>query len=213
VTCPDSTSTSILDSCIDELGRGSIDSPQAVSHSSELASHKVKKRELLLDDVGGTSSRGVTAFGSSLIRGAKGKRSDRDHSRGTLMGNSPFENQSMGKARNEDKEKSKPKQNCRQPSSSSIQRQSTGSNTRIKETGLSPSRNAPVIDGRAEEEEPIDFSSLPMPDFDSIEQLGVSNGPGGTQDFGSWLDGFEDHDSEGLLIPMDDLKDLGDFHI
>lgn len=209
----DSTSASMLDSCIDDLGRGSIDSPQAVSHSFELASQKVKKRELLLDDVGGTSSRGVTAFGSSLGRGAKGKRSDRDHSRGALMSNSAFENQSMGKARNEEKEKLKPKQNSRQPSLSSIQQQSTGSNTRIKETGLSPSQNAPVIGACEEEEEPIDFSSLPMPDFDSIEQLGVSSGPGGTQDFGSWLDGFEDHDSEGLLIPMDDLKDLGDFHI
>lgn len=209
----DSSSISMLDSCIDDPGRGSIDSPQAVSHSFEPTLHKVKKRELPLNDVGGASSRGVTSFGSSLVRGAKGKRSERDHSRGTPMSNSSFENPSLGRSRNEQREKPKPKQNSVHPSSSSKQHQNTANNSRSREMGLSTSGNVPAIDACEEEEEPIDFSSLPMPDFDSIEQLGVSNGPGGTQDFGSWLDGFEDHDSEGLLIPMDDLKDLGDFHI
>ena len=54
-------------------------------------------------------------------------------------------------------------------------------------------------------EDPIDFSSLPLTELDSIE-AGVGND---LDD--DWLNmefGLQDHDSMGLDIPMDDLSDL-----
>ena len=61
-----------------------------------------------------------------------------------------------------------------------------------------------------DEEDPIDFSKL---QFDPMEDLGVSQDPGGHQDFSSWLNfddgqGLQDLDTIGLEIPMDDLSDL-----
>ncbi|KAF7823236.1 uncharacterized protein G2W53_021380 [Senna tora] len=57
-----------------------------------------------------------------------------------------------------------------------------------------------------------EFGNLPLPELDSIEELGISSGLGGNQDLSSWLnfdeDGLQDHDSIGLEIPMDDLSEL-----
>uniref|UniRef100_A0A803NCR0 Uncharacterized protein n=1 Tax=Chenopodium quinoa TaxID=63459 RepID=A0A803NCR0_CHEQI len=197
-------SFSVLDSCTDDFGRGYIDSPKAAGRSSvrsfpelESLSHKGKKRELLLDDVGGTS-RGAIAFGSSVIGGAKAKRSerDRDHSRGALMATAACENQSVVSFSTDQKPKTKPKNSTSaiKPTSSSEQRKNT-ENKRGRELGLSG--NAPE-DACHESEEHIDF--------DSIEQLDIPNDPNVPEDFSNWLTGLQDYDSIGLEIPMDDLN-------
>ncbi|XP_021716364.1 uncharacterized protein LOC110684251 isoform X2 [Chenopodium quinoa] len=197
-------SFSVLDSCTDDFGRGYIDSLKAAGRSSvrsfpelESLSHKGKKRELLLDDVGGTS-RGAIAFGSSVIGGAKAKRSerDRDHSRGVLMATAAGENQSVVSFSTDQKPKTKPKNltSSMKPTSSLEQWKNT-ENKRGRELGLSG--NAPE-DACQESEEHIDF--------ESIEQLDIPNDPNAPEDFSNWLTGLQDYDSIGLEIPMDDLN-------
>lgn len=199
----DFTSFSVLDSCTDDF-RGYIDPPHAANRFSEHnfpelepLVHKGKKRELLLDDVGGTSSRGATAFGSSRSGGANGKRSerDRDQGRGALMA-AACKNQSVVNF-TEQKPKTKPKTltTTVQPTPSSVQWQST-EHKRGRDLRLS-SGNAPE-DASHESEEHIDF--------DAIEQLDISNDPNAPEDISSWLTGLQDYDSIGLEIPMDDLN-------
>lgn len=69
------------------------------------------------------------------------------------------------------------------------------------------------FDKEEEEEEAIDFSSFPLPEFESIEELGAPNAAGEEHpDLTSWLnfddDALQEHDSMGLEIPMDNLAEL-----
>lgn len=198
-----------------------------INRSSELStgkedtwSNRVKKRELLLDEVvGGTigTSNAPSSIGSSLSSSTKGKRSERDregkvHSREVLSRNgaNKIGRPTLCNTKGERKSKAKPKQKTTQlsvsvngllgkmseqakptlPSASKSSEMTTNSNAKDKDEF-----GLDVLDGS----EPID-----------LDVLGDDQG----QDLGSWLnmniddDGLQDHDFMGLEIPMDDLSDL-----
>ena len=220
---------------MDNHDLNSSDMLPGINHSSEQNSGKddlwpnrVKKRELSLDDVGGTlGTSSASGIGSSLTSNAKGKRSERDrdgkgHSREVLPrnGTTKVGRPASSSAKGERKSKTKPKQKASQhsvsvngllgklseqpkpalPSGSKSNEMSTNSNAKEKdEFGL-------VLD----DHEPIDLSNLQLP---GIDVLGVGDDLADQgQDLGSWLniddDGLQDHDFMGLEIPMDDLADL-----
>ncbi|KAG5005415.1 hypothetical protein JHK86_029554 [Glycine max] len=183
-----------------------------------------KKKELLLDDVGASPSlRSASTPGSSLIGGAKGKRSERDRDKDSSGRNSVSKGgRSSAKGERKTKAKSKPK--TAQLSSSgngslsklmvntnSENQLACGSNEFVSGDGNrkskvgSVSHNYNANDLSIGTEEPIDIT------LDSIE-LGVGNELDGPQDLDSWLlnieeDGLQD-DAFGLDIPMDDLSGL-----
>lgn len=193
----------------------------------ETWSSRVKKKELLLDDVGGgvigTSSGIASGIGSSFISSAKGKRSERDregkgNSRevlsrgGTTKTGRPLSNNVKG----ERKPKPKPKQRTTQLSASvngllgkmpEKPKGSVSKSNDISSGGVTKDKNEYSLDDL---EDPIDLSALQLPEMDV---LGVPDDLGGQgQDIGSWLniddDGLQDDDFMGLEIPMDDLADL-----
>lgn len=205
-----------LDLQNDKSDRGPFDAYEALSHQSDHAFAKNgpilnrgKKKEVLLDDVGGSSAlRSTAALGSSLMGGAKGKRSERDS--GAKAGRPSISN-----LRGERKTKSKPKQKAAQLSTHPVQPSANVSsdlvvsNSNRKREGLiSPGH---ILDSSKESKDVMDLSSLPLSELDSIEDLSVAN-EFGHQDLSSWLnfdeEGLQDHDSMGLEIPMDDLSDL-----
>lgn len=196
----------------------------------ETWSSRVKKKELLLDDVGGgvigTSSGIASGIGSSFISSAKGKRSERDregkgNSRevlsrgGTTKTGRPLSNNVKG----ERKPKPKPKQRTTQLSASvngllgKMPEKPKGTSSSVPKSsdissgGVTKDKNEYSLDDL---EDPIDLSALQLPEMDV---LGVPDDLGGQgQDIGSWLniddDGLQDDDFMGLEIPMDDLADL-----
>ncbi|KAL0338926.1 UNVERIFIED_CONTAM: hypothetical protein Sangu_1414700 [Sesamum angustifolium] len=190
---------------------------------------RVKRRELLLDDVGGTISRapGVpSGIGGSLSCSAKGKRSERDrdgkgNSREVLSrsGTAKISRPGPTSVKGERKSKAKPKQKITHLSTSDngpvgkIPEQQKGMfSSTLKSSEISGSdsgkdKNEYDMDML---EEPIDLSGLQLPEMDD---LGVADDLAGQgEDLGSWLniedDGLQDHDYMGLEIPMDDLADL-----
>ncbi|XP_047979781.1 uncharacterized protein LOC125221631 isoform X3 [Salvia hispanica] len=182
-------------------------------------SNRAKRRELLLDDVGGAVFRASSALG--IADGAKGKRSERD--RNTKAGRSSMGGGSKG----ERKAKSKPKQKTAQLSTSAnsfIYKFPDASNpsalespnvNRRKDVRFMSSVNAPPVSSN-EGKESMEFADLPMNDI--VGELGVDPEIGEPQDLNSWLnfdmdDGLqEDNDSiVGLDIPMDDLAELNMF--
>lgn len=190
----------------------------------ETWSSRVKKKELLLDDVGGgangTSSGGASGIGSSFMSGAKGKRSERDRegkggnrevvSRGgtTKLGRPVSAN-----VKGERKSKTKPKQKTTQLSASVNGLVGKMSEKHKGTLPSAPKSSDTSTSGVAKDkkdyslddlEDPIDLSGLQLPEMDDLGGQG--------QDIGSWLniddDGLQDHDFMGLEIPMDDLADL-----
>ncbi|XP_050216331.1 uncharacterized protein LOC126667407 [Mercurialis annua] len=180
-------------------------------------SNRVKKRELLLDDVGcniGTSST-PSGIGASLSSSTKGKRSERDREGKVLSrnGTNKIGRPSLSNVKGERKTKTKPKQKTQSSVSvngllgkiSEQPKPTLPSDTKSGER--STSSNCKKKDGfgldALDDPEAIDFSNLQLP--------GLDDGQG--QDLGSWLniddDGLQDHDAfMGLEIPMDDLSDL-----
>ncbi|KAK2991087.1 hypothetical protein RJ640_021551 [Escallonia rubra] len=203
-------------------------SEQAMSNE-DAWSNRVKKRELLLDDViGGTvgTSPGVpSSIGTSIPSSTKGKRSERDregkgNNREGLSrnGTTKLGRPVSGNLKGERKSKAKPKQKTAQLSASGngllgkVQEQpmtTLSSKPKSSEVTTSVSikkkdkSNLDVLDNH----EAIDFSALQMDDIGVPDDL---DGQG--QDLGSWLnieeDGLQDDDFMGLEIPMDDLSDL-----
>lgn len=208
-----------------------------VNHLSEqtigkedMWSNRVKKRELSLDDLGGTlgTSSAPSGMGTSLSSSAKGKRSERDRdgkgqNREVLSrnGNAKIGRPSLPNVKGERKSKAKPKQKSTQlsvsvngllgktseqpkpavPSISRSNEMTTNSNAKEKDDfGLD------VLD----DHESIDLSHLQLPGMDVLGGPDDLDAQG--QDLGSWLniddDGLQDHDFMGLEIPMDDLSDL-----
>ncbi|KAL7096014.1 hypothetical protein ACP275_10G058400 [Erythranthe tilingii] len=193
--------------------------------------NRVKRKELLLDDVGGTISTAPcvsSGLGGSLPCSAKGKRSERDregkgNSREVLSrsGNAKISRTASTSIKGERKSKAKLKQKTTHLSASvngplgkmSDQAKGMFSST-LKSSEISGNDiGKDKIDYNMEMlEDPIDLSSLQLPEMDD---LGVTGDLGGqVEDFGSWLgtgddDGLHDHDfMGGLGIPMDDLEDL-----
>lgn len=189
----------------------------------EIWSNRVKKRELLLDDVGNAGPPSV--IGSCISSSAKGKRSERDrdgkgHNRevssrnGTKIGRPALSN-----TKGERKTKTKPKHKTaqlsisvngllgkmpEQPKStlSPVPKSSTS-------TGGSKEKDQFGLDG-LDDPDSIDLSNLQLPGMDVLGVPDDLDGQG--QDLGSWLnideDGLQDQDFMGLEIPMDDLSDL-----
>lgn len=155
-------------------------------------SNRGKKKELSLDDVGGSVFR---------AGGAKGKRSERDSSKNGRL--------SMGGSKGERKTKSKPKQKTAQLSMSGVNKiVETGSEpavNRRKDVRFKSSNTAPPNSSK-DTKDPLDLSGLPL---DGIEE--ELDAP---QDLNSWfnfeVDGLQEEQDDvmGLEIPMDDLSDL-----
>ncbi|CAN8230033.1 unnamed protein product [Cochlearia groenlandica] len=168
-------------------------------------SNRMKKRELLLDDVGGTP----------LSSNTKGKRSERDRDgKGHASSSRGGGTNKIGRpalsanAKGERKSKTKPRQKATTPTSTSssinILEQSRTSLPKPTNSNNSGYSNLETLD----ESEPLDLSQLQIPD-----------GLGGADDFdtqaadlSSWLniddDALQETDLLGLQIPMDDLSDL-----
>lgn len=167
-------------------------------------SNRMKKRELLLDDVGG----------APLSSSTKGKRSERERdgkgqaSSSRSGGTNKIGRPGISNAMGERKSKTKPRQkttpvfssssvNILEPTRTSLSKSTNSNNS---EYG-----NLETLD----ESEPLDLSHLQIPD-----------GLGGPDDFdtqtgdlSSWLNIDDDalpdtDDLHGLQIPMDDLSDL-----
>lgn len=205
-----------LDLQNDKSDRGRFDAYAALAHQSDHAFAKNgpivnrgKKKEVLLDDVGGNAAlRSAATLGSSLLGGAKGKRSDRDS--GAKAGRPSISN-----LKGERKTKSKPKQKAAQLSthpvqpSANVSSELVANNSNRKREGLISPGN--ILDSSKECKD-MDLGSLPLSELDSIEDLSVANEFEGHQDLSSWLnfdeEGLQDHDSMGLEIPMDDLSEL-----
>ncbi|KAK6144631.1 hypothetical protein DH2020_021451 [Rehmannia glutinosa] len=192
-----------------------FESDQAFAKNGPI-SNRAKRKEVLLDDVGGAMFRASSALG--ILDGAKGKRSERDRDRNTVA--KAGGRSSMGGSKGERKAKSKPKQKTAQLSTSAANTSSmlinplaSGSGESGNSSGnrkkdvrfMSSSGNVP----------PVEFANLPLNEIDGIEELGVDSEIGEPQDLNSWfnfdVDGLQDHDSVGLEIPMDDLAELNMF--
>ncbi|GAV58381.1 hypothetical protein CFOL_v3_01915 [Cephalotus follicularis] len=203
--------------------RGSLDAFESLFQPSDQDFAKTgpilnrgKKKEVLLDDVGGiVSLRPASALGNTLLGGAKGKRSERERDIDTLARNSVAKAARMShcNVKGERKTKPKPKQKTAQLSTAGngfINKltetcHSSGSSevsNKKKVAGLIPHGNKPR-DSSGEIKEPMD---MPSHELDSIE-LGVPS-----EDLSSWFnfeeDNLQDHDLVGLEIPLDDLSEL-----
>ncbi|XP_010489486.1 PREDICTED: uncharacterized protein LOC104767146 isoform X3 [Camelina sativa] len=169
---------------------------QATGKEDTAWSNRVKKRELLLDDVG---------IGTQLSSSIKGKRSDRDRDgKGKASSRSGGTNKigrpSLSNGKGERKTKAKPKQKTTQISPS----------VRVPEQPkpLLPKPNEANSEYNnleaLEETEPIlDLSQLQIPD-------GLGDFDTQPGDISSWfnMDDEEDFDIMELGIPMDDLSGL-----
>ncbi|KAF5188912.1 serine/arginine repetitive matrix protein [Thalictrum thalictroides] len=208
---------------------------EQVTGKEDTSSIRIKRRELLLDDV--IAGNVGTSLRSSLLSGAKGKRSERDregkgHNRetqfrnGTAKTGRPF----LGNAKGERKAKAKPKQRTTQLSASvngligktlEIPKEVTPfiQESRKLTTNRNAKKNKDLGLDTLPDPEALDLSHLQLPEMDS---LGVPDDLGEQgQDLDSWLnidlgeqgqdlsdDGLQDNDFMGLQIPMDDLSDL-----
>lgn len=173
-----------------------------------------KKKEVLLDDVGGNPSlKASSNLGNGLLGGAKGKRSERERDKDTSSRNSVSKTGrlQLGNQKGDRKMKTKPKQKTAQLSTSAngCPSANNGSN-RKGEAGLMAHSNV-LEDPFTENKEQMDFSNMQFNELDSIE-LGVGNEFGGNSDLATWLnideDGLQENDLVGLDIPMDDLSEL-----
>ncbi|XAR67133.1 hypothetical protein NMG60_11013577 [Bertholletia excelsa] len=220
------------------LNNHDICSPNAllsISHSSEQVagkedtlSNRVKKRELLLDDVGGPiGTNDPSGIGSPLSSSAKGKRSERDRdgkvsSRDVSRnGTTKIGRPTSGNIKGERKSKTKPKQKTTQLSASvngllgKLPEQPKAASSSVPKS--SDMNTSDLVKEKDEcrldvldETEGFDLSHLQLPGMDV---LGVPDDLGGQgQDLASWLnidDDLQDPENYmGLEIPMDDLADL-----
>ncbi|XP_013598278.1 PREDICTED: uncharacterized protein LOC106306266 isoform X1 [Brassica oleracea var. oleracea] len=171
---------------------------QTIGREDTVCSNRVKKRELLLDDVG--------IIGTQLSSSTKGKRSERDRDgkvqASSRSGTNKIGRPSLSSTNGERKQKAKPKQETNQISSF----------VRIPEQPKAPLPNSNEANGEydnleaLEDTEPIlDFSQLQIPDGLGGPEFDAQPG-----DISSWfnMDEEEDFDILELGVPMDDLAGL-----
>ncbi|GAB4855166.1 hypothetical protein Ancab_023792 [Ancistrocladus abbreviatus] len=196
---------------------GSCQSDHAFAKNGPIL-NRGKKKEVLLDDVGGTIAlRSTSTIGNAFLGGTKGKRTERDRDK-DLSRNAVAKagRPSISNLRGERKTKSKPKQKAVQfsidpvyPSASDSSELVTNGSSKEREGLASPGK---IPDSTKEGKDSVDFTNFPLPELDSIGDLNMENEFGGHQDLSSWLnfdeDNLQDHDSMGLEIPMDDLSEL-----
>ncbi|GAV66623.1 hypothetical protein CFOL_v3_10133 [Cephalotus follicularis] len=195
-----------FDSHSDYLDRGYSDALHAVHSSKHYTKHasvlnKVKREVLIEDVVGSASSRVTSTIDDTVLGGVRGRKYGRERD----------ENRHVRKTKPKAKQKniqlSTSGNGLHGWDSEAIQSASAvcGSSQPI----VNPSNRTDIQrDSSNEADEPIDYVKLQLHELD----LGVSDDLGGPQDLSTWLnfeeDGLQDHDSIGLEIPMDDLKDL-----
>ena len=207
------TTTSLAGQNVDSYAVNSSDLLPATKRLSDQTtvkdeswSNRVKRRELLLEDVvGGTigTSSAQAGIGSPLSSSTKGRRSERDregkgHGRGVLSRNGTNKiGRPVSNVKGERKSKTKPKQKTTQLSVS-VNGLLGKMSEQPKSSSVSKSSEKTANNNAKEKDE---FS------LDVLDDLQL---PG--QDLGSWLniddDALQDHDFMGLEIPMDDLSDL-----
>ncbi|XP_068644195.1 uncharacterized protein [Aristolochia californica] len=205
--------------------------PEETCMKDDISTNRLKRRELLLDDVGANISlRGPLGLAGTLLSGVKGKRSERErdgkgHAREVLAKNGATPKvgrPALGNAKGERKTKSKPKQRTTQLSASvngllgqalGPPKASSSQESRPSEMAGNGNRKEGDESGKhstLNKSKAVDLSHLQLPEMDV---LAVSDDLGDQeQDLGSWLniedDGSVDNDFMGLGIPMDDLSDL-----
>ncbi|XP_044461727.1 uncharacterized protein LOC123193031 isoform X2 [Mangifera indica] len=186
-----------------------------------------RKKEVLLDDVGGSASlRAASAPGNTLSGGAKGKRSERERDKDTSVKNSVAKS---GRAltsnfKGERKMKSKPKQKTAQLSTSGngfVDKfiepgHSVYSASNVFKEGANGGENKKREFGFISHDNVTQNSSEVKEPFDLIEELGGVNDLNDHQDLSTLFnnlsaDDLQDQDLMGLQIPMDDLSELALF--
>ncbi|GLJ55556.1 hypothetical protein SUGI_1193220 [Cryptomeria japonica] len=218
--------------------QGTASYPEQTVVKDEVWSTRVKKRELLLEEVNGSGIlKGAASLGTSLLGGAKGKRTERDREGKvqtkeilTRSGSTRSGRPGLGNAKGERKNKPKPRQKTAQLSAaangllgkpaeapkpsltSSCCEKPNEKLVKVKDE-LPASQNSIADDDVSHDNGPIDLSHLQLP---NMEDFSVTDDMGGqAPDLGSWLN-FEDDnlpdagggDLMGLAVPMDDLADL-----
>ncbi|KAI4377452.1 hypothetical protein MLD38_015074 [Melastoma candidum] len=190
---------------------------EQASGKEDMLPNRVKKRELLLQEVGGVAS----VIGNTLSSSTKGKRSERDRdgkgqSREMLSrpGTNKNGRSTLLNSKGERKSKAKPKQKMTQLSISinGLLGNTPEKPKSVLSTGskLTSGNSKSFTMNTHDDTEAIDLSSLQIPE---IDEFGVSDDLGGQgQDLDSWLniddDNLHDDDFMGLEIPMDDLSDV-----
>lgn len=162
-----------------------------------------KKKEVLLDDIGGkpSSLRIPPGLGNTFSGGAKGKRSERERDRDRDTQAKSTKAGRQINAKGERKTKAKPKQRTAQLPTS-VNSFTSNSLDVKRETASTMPSNGNLSSGTSKEnKESVDLAGLGLP-IDSIDELDV---PGWFNFDG---DGLQDIDSAGLEIPMDDLSDV-----
>ncbi|KAL8050498.1 hypothetical protein ABFS82_06G085900 [Erythranthe guttata] len=218
---------------------GALNRQYDQAKNGTIVTNRGKKKEVLLDEVGGGGAvfRASSALGIMGGGGAKGKRSERD-SKNAISKTGKLA--VGGGSKGERKTKTKPKQRTAQlstsgnnafvnkfvdtpnsmlyPSASGSGESGNNSGDRRKDVRfMSSSNNAPSVSSSKDVmiKEPIDFGKLPLNDLDGIEELGVDSEIGAPQDLNTWfnfdVDGLQEDDCIGLEIPNDDLMDLNMF--
>ncbi|XP_059433705.1 uncharacterized protein LOC132166876 isoform X4 [Corylus avellana] len=216
-------------SSFDDFGNLTYQSDQDFAKTGPIY-NRGKKKEVLLDDVGGiASSRAVSTLGNTQVGGAKGKRSEREKDKDAGRNSVAKASRTLpGNIKGERKAKTKPKQKTAQLLTSG-----NGFGNKFTETihseYHSPRGSSEVVgdgsnakggialmshgdipqDPSTEIKEPLDITNFH--ELDSIE-LGVTNDFSGPQDLSTWLniddDNLQDLDFEGLDIPLDDISEL-----
>ncbi|KAF8048959.1 hypothetical protein N665_2344s0002 [Sinapis alba] len=169
---------------------------QTTRREDTVWSNRVKKRELLLDDVG----IGI-GIGTQLSSSTKGKRSERDRDgkgqASSRSGTKKIGRPSLSNANGERKPKAKPKQETNQICPS----------VRVLEQPKAPlpHSNEDNLEALEDTEPILDFSQLQIPDGLGGPEFDAQPG-----DISSWfnMDEEEDLDILELGVPMDDLAGL-----
>ncbi|KAJ4958721.1 hypothetical protein NE237_025832 [Protea cynaroides] len=215
--------TSRLRQNVDACEKNPFDVFQTGNHLSEPTTGKeetwlsrVKKRELLLDEVvggtGGSSLRTPSGIRSALVSGTKGKRSEREregkgHNRdlSSRNGTGKIGRPALGNVKGERKSKTKPKQKTTHLSASV--------NDLVGKASDPPKPvllSVPKVHERASDHNIKENDELALETLNDPEGIDLSNLQ--HQDLDSWLniddDGLQGDDLMGLKIPMDDLFDL-----
>ncbi|KAG5237874.1 spectrin beta chain, brain [Salix suchowensis] len=200
----------------DKLGRGAL-FDQDFARTGPILNRGGKKKELLLDDVGGNALfKATSSLGNTPLGGAKGKRSERERDKDVLARNSVTRagRASQSNIKGDRKTKSKPKQKIVQLSTSG-----DGIINKFKDTGSNKKREAGATSNGSN---PVDSAKegrgatniAKLQELDPIE-LHEGNDFGDTQDLNNLFDGLPENDLGEILlddmplqIPMDDLSTI-----
>ncbi|KAK4776558.1 hypothetical protein SAY86_005246 [Trapa natans] len=184
------------------LNHGSFENNGLIAKTGRLP-NRGKKKEVLLDDIGGkpSSLRIQPNLGNAFSGGAKGKRSERDRDKVRDLQGQNAKSECQINSKGERKTKAKPKQRTTQLSSSVNGFISSSLDVKKEPDGSIPGNGNISTNIGKENKESVDFANLDLP-IESIDDLDV---PG-------WLsfdgDGLQDIDCAGLEIPMDDLSEV-----